>query len=346
MKVFRLLTVRPKPPAALAPLERLIRNMRWTWHAPTQDLFAEIDPQAWVALGRNPMRLLGAVSVSRLVELASDQAFLDRMHDLDADLLAYLTSPGWYAEQQNAPDSPPNPDAIAYFSMEFGLSDVLPNFSGGLGVLAGDHLKSASDLGVPLIGVGLLYQYGYFSQSLSADGWQLETYPTNDTYALPVERATAPDGTDLTISVSMPGGREMTARIWLVRAGRIPLLLLDTDIEANEIELRHTTDRLYGGDQDHRIKQEILLGVGGARAVRAFCARLGLPGARGLPHERGPRGLLRAGADAHAGRRTAPDRRTGTGGGAGRDSVHHAHPGARRHRPVPDGPGPALPGRR
>ena len=271
------MTVRPKPPAALAPLERLIRNMRWTWHAPTQDLFAEIDPQAWVALGRNPMRLLGAVSVSRLVELASDQAFLDRMHDLDADLLAYLTSPGWYAEQQNAPDSPPNPDAIAYFSMEFGLSDVLPNFSGGLGVLAGDHLKSASDLGVPLIGVGLLYQYGYFSQSLSADGWQLETYPTNDTYALPVERATAPDGTDLTISVSMPGGREMTARIWLVRAGRIPLLLLDTDIEANEIELRHTTDRLYGGDQDHRIKQEILLGVGGARAVRAFCAVSGYP---------------------------------------------------------------------
>jgi starch phosphorylase len=264
----------------LAPLERLIRNMRWTWHPPTQDLFAQIDPKAWVELGRDPLKLLGAVPVHRLDELAADQEFLERMNSLAADLDQYLAAPGWYAQRREAVGSPAGasyPNAVAYFSMEFGLSDVLPNFSGGLGVLAGDHLKSASDLGVPMIGVGLFYRFGYFSQTLSPEGWQQEVYAANDPHSLPVERATDADGAPLAVTVSLPGERSLHARVWLVRVGRIPLLLLDSDIESNDDGQRQVTDRLYGGDQDHRIKQEVLLGIGGVRAVRAYCATTGFP---------------------------------------------------------------------
>ncbi len=273
MKAYRSLTVRPRPPAALAPLERLIRNMRWTWHPATRDLFEQIDPETWRRVGHDPLQLLGAVPVQRLEELAADEQFLDRMRALDDDLQQYLEAPGWYARRRADGDSAAAalPDAVAYFSMEFGISDVLPNFSGGLGVLAGDHLKSASDLGVPLIGVGLFYRFGYFSQTLSAEGWQQEVYAANDPHSLPIERARADDGTPLVVSVDLPDGKVLHARIWLVRVGRIPLLLLDSDIEANDDGLRQTTDRLYGGDQDHRIRQEILLGIGGARAVRAYC---------------------------------------------------------------------------
>jgi starch phosphorylase len=295
VKAYRSLTVRPRPPAALAPLERLIRNMRWTWHPATRDLFEEIDPEAWRRVGRDPLRLLGAVPVQRLEELAADEQFLDRMRSLDDELTAYLQAPGWFSHRREAAEADSGrdgegagegtaggdvapvayPDAVAYFSMEFGISDVLPNFSGGLGVLAGDHLKSASDLGVPIIAVGLFYRFGYFSQTLSPEGWQQEVYAANDPHSLIMERAAAPDGTPLAISVDMPDGKKLHARIWLVRVGRIPLLLLDSDIEANDDGLRQTTDRLYGGDQDHRIRQEILLGVGGVRAVRAYCEATG-----------------------------------------------------------------------
>jgi len=276
VKALRRFTVRPQLPEPLQPLGALIRNLRWAWHPASQDLFADIDRSLWQRFEGDPLKLLGAVSVARLQELARDDAFLDRMHGLADNLHSYLSEPRWYQHQIELAGASTSteprvlPNAIAYFSMEFGVSEVLPNYSGGLGILAGDHLKSASDLGVPIIGVGLLYRYGYFWQSLSADGWQQEHYPAHDPQGLPIDRVLGADGEQLTVSVPMPGGRELTARIWQASVGRVPLLLLDADSELNDDELRSTTDRLYGGDQDHRIKQEILLGVGGVRAVNAF----------------------------------------------------------------------------
>ena len=282
MKALRRFTVRPQLPARLEPLGALIRNLRWSWHPASQDLFADIDPTLWTELEGDPLKLLGAVSVARLEELAADEAFVGRMHALAADLDHYLTDPRWYQHQQEL-DTERRPDGtsvlprtIAYFSMEFGVTEVLPNYSGGLGILAGDHLKSASDLGVPIIGVGLLYRFGYFWQSLSSDGWQQEHYPAHDPQGLPIDRALDSDGEQITVTVPIPGGRSLTAKAWVAQVGRVPLLLLDADIEANDDFLRQTTDRLYGGDQDHRIRQEILLGVGGVRAVTAYAAANGL----------------------------------------------------------------------
>ncbi|MBM9466841.1 alpha-glucan family phosphorylase [Nakamurella leprariae] len=272
MKALRRFTVRPQLPEPLEPLGALIRNLRWSWHPASKDLFADIDRQLWEQLEGDPLALLGAVSVARLQELAGDEDFLLRMRALSDDLGLYLSEPRWYQQQVAA--GAEFPDAVGYFSMEFGLTEVLPNYSGGLGILAGDHLKSASDLGVPIIGVGLLYHFGYFWQSLSADGWQQEHYPAHDPQGLPIERVLDPEagpGRQLTVSVSMPGGRTLAARVWLAQVGRVPLLLLDADIEENDDHLRQVTDRLYGGDQDHRIKQEILLGIGGVRAINAWC---------------------------------------------------------------------------
>ncbi len=283
MKALRRFTVRPQLPEALRPLGTLIRNLRWSWHPASQDLFADIDRDMWHRVGGDPLKLLGAVSVARLEELATDQDFLDRLHGLHEDLKLYLQEPRWYQQQisrqqeTGAGLGADFPKSIAYFSLEFGVSEVLPNYSGGLGILAGDHLKSASDLGVPIIGIGLLYRFGYFWQSLSADGWQQEHYPVHDPQGLPLSRVKGADGEQLTISVPMPGDREITVRIWQAHVGRVPLLLLDADIEANDTELRGVTDKLYGGDQDHRIKQEILVGIGGVRAVRAFCEATGHP---------------------------------------------------------------------
>ena len=275
MKALRRFIVRPQLPPPLQPLGALTRNLRWAWHPASQDLFADIDRRLWARFDGDPLRLLGAVSVSRLAELAVDDSFLTRMHGLAADLDCYLQDLRWYQNQIAL--GADLPAAIAYFSMEFGVTGVLPNYSGGLGILAGDHLKSASDLGVPIIGVGLLYRFGYFWQSLSGDGWQQEHYPVHDPLGLPIDRVLGADGEQLTVVVPMPGGRLVTALVWCAQVGRVPLLLLDADNEASDDLLRGTTDMLYGGDQDHRIRQEILLGIGGVRAVRAYAAATGHP---------------------------------------------------------------------
>jgi glycogen phosphorylase len=266
VKALRRFTVRAYLPEALAPLETLATNLRWTWHQPTQELFASLDERTWAAANGDPVRLLGEIPAQRLAALATDETVVARTAVLAEDLRRYLNEPRWY--QQRGGELPA---AIAYFSMEFGVSEVLPFYSGGLGVLAGDHLKAASDLGVPLIGVGLLYGSGYFRQSLSLDGWQLEHYPALDPQGLPLHLVADATGAPLLVGVGMPGGRVLQARIWRADVGRVPLLLLDSDIEDNPDDLRGVTDRLYGGDQAHRITQEILAGVGGVRAVRLFC---------------------------------------------------------------------------
>ncbi|WP_214369657.1 alpha-glucan family phosphorylase [Pseudonocardia sp. H11422] len=275
MRALRRFTVRAQLPEQLAPLHALATNLRWSWHPPTQDLFARLDPDAWERAGHDPVRLLGEIPGPRLAELAADAETVVTVRELADDLAAYLSEPRWYQGERE--DDPSLPAAVGYFSMEFGVSEVLPNYSGGLGVLAGDHLKAASDLGVPLIGVGLLYRSGYFRQSLSLDGWQLEHYPVLDPQGLPLQLLTDRSGAPVLIEISMPEGRTLTARVWQAAVGRVPLLLLDSDIEDNDPDLRGVTDRLYGGDQDHRIKQEILVGIGGVRAVRAFCAATGHP---------------------------------------------------------------------
>ncbi|MFE7722110.1 alpha-glucan family phosphorylase [Nocardia rhizosphaerihabitans] len=271
MKALRRFTVRAHLPERLAALGELSTNLRWSWHGPTQDLFAELDPQLWRVVGQDPVRMLGEVPAERLDEFAADPAYTARVDAAAAGLQDYLTRPRWFQEQTGTDVA-----GIAYFSMEFGVTEVLPNYSGGLGILAGDHLKAASDLGLPLIGVGLLYRSGYFRQSLSADGWQMEHYPALDPQGLPLRLLTS-DGSPVLIHVGMPEGRVLRARVWVAQVGRIPLLLLDSDIAENDPELRAVTDRLYGGDQDHRIKQEILAGIGGVRAVRAYTRANGLP---------------------------------------------------------------------
>jgi starch phosphorylase len=275
VRALRRFTVRAQLPPALAPLQTLATNLRWSWHPPTLDLFATLDPEAWERAGHDPVRLLGEIPTAKLAELAADAETVVTIRELADDLVEYLAEPRWYQGERE--DDPSLPAAIGYFSMEFGVSEVLPNYSGGLGVLAGDHLKASSDLGLPLIGVGLLYRSGYFRQSLSLDGWQLETYPVLDPQGLPLQLLVDEAGEQVLVEIAMPAGKLLKARIWQAAVGRVPLLLLDSDIEENDPDLRGVTDRLYGGDQDQRIRQEILVGIGGVRAVRAYCAITGHP---------------------------------------------------------------------
>jgi glycogen phosphorylase len=274
VKAIRRFTVHPALPEPLAPLRALMNNLRWCWHAPTRALFAELDPGAWQASGHDPVALLGLVSPQRLADAAADADFLRRLGMAASDLRDYLEGQRWYQVSGQAAQGPA---AIAYFSPEYGITAALPQYSGGLGVLAGDHLKSASDLGVPLVGVGLLYRHGYFTQSLSAEGWQAERYPGTDPAGLPIGLLRDESGAPTRVTVGLPDGAELAAHIWVVQVGRVPLLLLDSYTEDNDPLLREVTDRLYGGGSDHRFRQELLLGIGGVRAVRRYCAITGHP---------------------------------------------------------------------
>jgi starch phosphorylase len=238
-------------------LEDLAMNLRWSWDDRTRDVFRWVDPDAWEDGRHDPVALLGMVSRERLAELGEDQAFRSFLTDVGDSLERYLEGPRWFQGRTGTPLR-----SIAYFSPEFGIAEALPQYSGGLGVLAGDHLKAASDLGVPLVGVGLFYRHGYFRQSLNADGWQQERYPELDPYAMALRPVDARVTVDL-------AGTSLHARIWRADVGRIHLYLLDADVEENDANLRTVTDRLYGGDVEHRLRQEILLGVGGIRALEA-----------------------------------------------------------------------------
>lgn len=290
VKAIRRFTVRPVLPDSLQPLSDLARNLRWSWHTETRDLFRAVDPAAGSAAECDPVRLLGSVSAGRLAELARDEAFLHRLAEASADLREYLQGPRWYQEQRERGGA--LPAAIAYFSPEFGVTAALPQYSGGLGILAGDHLKAASDLGVPLVGVGLLYRHGYFRQSLSRDGWQQEHYPVLDPNELPLTLMREADGTPSQVALALPGGRTLHAQIWQAHVGRVPLLMLDSDVEENLPGEREVTDRLYGGGSEHRLLQEMLLGIGGVRAVRAYCRLTGHPAPEVFHTNEGHAGFL------------------------------------------------------
>ncbi|MFI9625577.1 alpha-glucan family phosphorylase [Streptomyces sp. NPDC052042] len=290
MKAIRRFTVRPVLPDPLRPLSDLARNLRWSWHTETRELFQAVDPEIRRTAECDPVRMLGTVSAARLAELAADEQFLHRLAEASADLRNYLDGPRWYQEQLGRDVELPT--AIAYFSPEFGITAALPQYSGGLGILAGDHLKAASDLGVPLVAVGLLYRHGYFRQSLSRDGWQQEHYPVLDPDELPLTQLREADGSPGRVVLTLPGGRTLHAHIWQAQVGRVPLLMLDSAVEENAPGEREVTDRLYGGGSEHRLLQEMLLGIGGVRAVRTYCRLTGHPAPEVFHTNEGHAGFL------------------------------------------------------
>ncbi len=252
----------PPMPHSLEGLVPLATNLRWSWNRRATDLFSQLDAGAWARAGHDPMKTLHLVDPRRLAQHARDGAFVAAVRDAAADLEAYLSGQGPYGLPTGAPLS------VAYFSPEFGVTEALPVYSGGLGVLAGDHLKAASDLGVPLVGIGLLYRHGYFLQHLAVDGWQQESYPTLEPTQSALRLLRGDDGAPLTIEVEL-AGVPCRAAIWKAQVGRVPLLLLDSDVPSNRPDARGVTDVLYGGDSEHRLRQEIMLGIGGVRALQA-----------------------------------------------------------------------------
>src|SRR3954447_8573046 len=264
-RAVRTFTVLPRLPDRLLPLHELAYNLWWCWHADAVALFRRIDADRFEQLDHSPIRLLPSTTQARFEELANDDGFIAHLDRVWEAFQTYLSAPTWFADQ--------HPDEVdlrvAYFSAEFGIHESVPVYSGGLGVLAGDHLKSASDLGIPLVGVSLMYREGYFRQYLNVDGWQQERYPENDFFTLPLVPELKPDGDPVLVSVPLPG-RELALRVWRIDVGRVPLYLLDANIPQNRPEDRGITAQLYGGDQNTRIQQEIVLGIGGIRALRAL----------------------------------------------------------------------------
>ncbi len=262
MAKIKKFNVIPYLPENLKPLLKIANNLWWVWNFEAIELFRRLDVDLWTHVDHNPVMLLGAVSQRTLDEASESESFIAHMNRVEKELDRHLSLKSWFSESQGSHE-----DArIAYFSAEFGIHECLPIYSGGLGVLAGDHIKSASELGVPLTAVGLLYRMGYFRQYLNIDGWQQERFPETDFYNIPVKRMMSDEGEPVTISVEYPG-RNVYAQVWEVKVGRIILYLLDTNVDQNSPEDKAITDQLYGGDSEMRIKQEILLGIGGVRAL-------------------------------------------------------------------------------
>jgi starch phosphorylase len=264
-KMLHKFTVVPSLSDELAPLQRIAYNLWWSWDPDAIALFKRLDIDLWNATRHNPVEMLGILQQTTLESLKQDEGFMAHLQMVDEKLTAYLSEKAWFQKEYTG-------DAglkTAYFSMEFGLHESLAVYSGGLGILAGDHLKSASDLGLPLVGVGLLYRQGYFRQYLNNEGWQQEIYPENDFYNLPLVLERDQLGRPLEVELDF-GGHNFKAHIWRVQVGRVPLYLLDTNLEENSPEDRLITSQLYGGNQEMRMQQEILLGIGGVRALRAM----------------------------------------------------------------------------
>ncbi len=261
MNRFQTYQVFPNTPKPLLFLETLARNLWWCWNLDAIELFRRIDPRLWEDSGRNPIVFSTMIRQDRLEILAKDDSFLSHMDRVKKKFENQVLKP------MEGPKSIYDNEAIiAYFSMEFGIHESLPLFAGGLGVLSGDHLKASSDLGLPMVGVGLLYRQGYFHQFLDPSGWQQEEYPETDLYHLPLRRAKDPSGNEVSVTVQGPAG-PIHAIVWLITVGRVPLYLLDTNTPENSPEIREITTRLYGGDQKLRLSQEILLGIGGMRTL-------------------------------------------------------------------------------
>ncbi len=255
---WKKILVQNNLPKSLAPLKELVYNLWWSWNYEATNMFAEIDKFKWKAFGYNPVRLVESLSKEDIDRLQNDQKFIEKLTKVYSNFKNYMASA----------DDKPN-EMVAYFSMEYGLHNSLKIFSGGLGILAGDYLKQASDSNKNMIAVGLLYRYGYFKQELSIFGDQQARYKAQKFTQLPIIPVRKSSGDWVTVRVAFPG-RTITAKVWQVNVGRIPLYLLDTDIDLNSTEDRAITAQLYGGDNEHRLKQEILLGIGGIRVINSI----------------------------------------------------------------------------
>ncbi len=266
MKTMRTFTVVPSLPPELECLREIAYNLWWSWDHEAIELFRRLDRPLWESTHHNPVLMLGTVRQALLRAAAADRGFLAHLERVYDRFQRYLKQPTWYDQ---CTSEQPQGQCIVYFSAEFAVAECMPVYSGGLGILAGDHLKSASDVGLPMVGVGLLYQEGYFRQYLSADGWQQESYPINDLYNMPIQLRRDKNGKPLTICVELPG-RQVKAQVWQASVGRVPLFLLDTNIPENSPEDQDITDKLYGGDLEMRIQQEIVLGIGGIRMLAAI----------------------------------------------------------------------------
>ncbi|MDQ3350225.1 MAG: alpha-glucan family phosphorylase, partial [Acidobacteriota bacterium] len=259
-------TVAASLPSRIHRLHELALDLWWSWTPAARMLFRRLDYPLWRYSAHNPVRMLMAIGASRLEEAAQDADFVSLYDQAIAGLDEARAAKGtWWAD--NGP--PLNGKVIAYFSAEFALHQSLPIYAGGLGVLAGDHCKEASDLGVPLIGIGFMYPQGYFHQRVSTDGWQQEHYERLNWTNTPIDAALTKDGKPVITAVPL-GDRTVLAAVWRVRVGRVRLLLLDTDLEENAPWDRELSARLYGGDRETRLQQEIILGVGGVRVLRGL----------------------------------------------------------------------------
>ena len=259
---LRHLVVRPDLPDELQPLRIIAMNMWFTWNPEANRLFQALDPNLWEDTNHNPVMLLSRLQPDRIREIMEDNALIGRVRQIERLFDNYVSNIENYSFNLERPID----YRIAYFSMEYGLAECLPIYSGGLGVLAGDHLKSASNLCFPLIGLGLLYQKGYFRQYLNIDGWQQESYPDNDFYNIPIAPVGDGSGGQLSFDIEL-ADVSVKILIWKVQVGRIPLYLLDSSHPSNPESARRITAELYGGDLEMRIQQEIVLGIGGARAL-------------------------------------------------------------------------------
>ncbi len=267
MNIIRKVTVLPRIPEAIGRLSELAYNLWWSWEPQAQELFASIDPVLWDAVNHNPVKFLHRARQAGLDAAAADAGYLQRYAAVFAAFDAYMDpkTPTWFKEAHPKAAG----STIAYFSAEFGLHEALPIYSGGLGILSGDHCKSASDLGLPFIGVGFLYPQGYFTQRIDDNGVQQAEYEKIDFSEVPATPAVDPQGNAVLINVDLPG-RTVYAKVWRIQVGRIPIFLMDTDVDRNAAPDRELSARLYGGDREMRISQEFVLGIGGVRAVRAL----------------------------------------------------------------------------
>ena len=257
---WRDITVKSRVPAQLDILQEMARNISWVWHSEAIEMFRSIDPVLWKSTNGNPVLMLQQINYERLEEIAADKAIMRRINDLYDEFKKYM-------DVEKRTDLP----SVAYFSMEYGLANILKICSGGLGILAGDYLKEASDCNVDMVAVGFLYRYGYFTQTLSMDGQQLANYEPQNFNQLPVEQVADENGHPIVLEVPYPG-RIIYANIWKVSVGRVPLYLMDTDLDLNSEFDRPITYQLYGGDWEHRMKQEYMLGIGGILMLK----RLGI----------------------------------------------------------------------
>ena len=262
--------VKPDLPKELKALEEIAYNLWWCWNFQAQELFKSINPAEWESSHHNPVSVIGSLTADEYRKLMQDPVFMSRLESVYKQFKEYMHLSRWFELEHK--DRLAEKMHVAYFSAEYGIHESVKLYSGGLGVLSGDHCKSASDIGIPFTAIGLLYRNGYFHQYLNSDGWQQEAYPYNEFYKMPMRRALDPEGNEVCVEVKVEN-RIVKVNVWRMEIGRIELVLLDTDVEGNSSDDRQITGQLYGGDTNMRIRQEIILGIAGYRAIRVMGRR-------------------------------------------------------------------------